>query len=197
MLAGHLGDAATALAHLHDPDPKVRASAISAAVRCDALEADALLAAATDPDPAPKRAAAEAVAGAQRPRSAAGASGDAVVDVLLGDDDASIVEVGCWAAGERDARPEVVSKLSSLATTHDDALVREAAVAALGALGDPEGLPAVLRGTQDKASVRRRAVVALAAFEGDEVDQALRAAAQDRDRQVRQAAEDLLRPELP
>ena len=38
----------------------------------------------------------------------------------------------------------------------DDPLVREAAVAALGALGDEQGLPAVLAATTDKpADVRR------------------------------------------
>ncbi len=43
----------------------------------------------------------------------------------------------------------------------------------------------------DKATVRRRAVIALAAFDGPEVDAAIAGALQDRDWQVRQAAEDL------
>ncbi|MST32935.1 HEAT repeat domain-containing protein, partial [Acidimicrobiaceae bacterium USS-CC1] len=46
--------------------------------------------------------------------------------------------------------------------------------------------------TTDKPAVRRRAVLALAPFEGPEVDAALRQALEDRDWQVRQAAEDLL-----
>ncbi len=74
---------------------------------------------------------------------------------------------------------------------HDDALVREAAVAALGAIGDEDGLPAILAALDDKATVRRRAVFALAPFEGAEVDAALQRAREDRDWQVRQAAEDL------
>jgi HEAT repeat protein len=86
----------------------------------------------------------------------------------------------------------VVAALSRTATTHDDALVREAAVAALGAIGDPGALPAVLAACDDKPAVRRRAVLALAAFEGDEVEHRLRAALTDRDWQTRQAAEDLL-----
>jgi hypothetical protein len=46
--------------------------------------------------------------------------------------------------------------------------------------------------------VRRRAVIALAPFAGPDVDAALAAASQDRDWQVRQAAEDLLGPtDLP
>ena len=65
-----------------------------------------------------------------------------------------------------------------------------AAVAALGAVG--AGLPAILAAlAEDKATVRRRAVLALAPFDGPEVDRALHRAAQDRDWQVRQAAEDL------
>jgi HEAT repeat protein len=85
----------------------------------------------------------------------------------------------------------VVAVLAALATGHDDALVREAAVAALGAIGDDAGLPAILAATADKATVRRRAVLALAPFEGDEVDAALARAREDRDWQVRQAGEDL------
>ena len=70
-------------------------------------------------------------------------------------------------------------------------MCRESAVAALGALGDPAGLGAILAATEDKATVRRRAVIALAPFDGPEVDAALERATNDRDWQVRQAAEDL------
>nr|MBA3654191.1 HEAT repeat domain-containing protein [Actinomycetota bacterium] len=72
-------------------------------------------------------------------------------------------------------------------------LCREAAVAALGAIGDPAGLSAILAATTDKPAVRRRAVLALAPFAGPDVDAALERALEDRDWQVRQAAEDLLR----
>ena len=64
-------------------------------------------------------------------------------------------------------------------------------MAALGAIGDRRGLPAILAATTDKPTVRRRAVLALAPFEGAEVDAALALALADRDWQVRQAAEDL------
>jgi HEAT repeat protein len=70
--------------------------------------------------------------------------------------------------------------------------VREAAVAALGAIGDERGLPAILHGCSDKPAIRRRAVLALAPFDGPDVDAALKSALDDRDWQVRQAAEDLL-----
>jgi HEAT repeat protein len=110
---------------------------------------------------------------------------------LLADADPAVVEVAAWAAGERPPAPTTVATLAALATAHDDALCREAAVAALGALGDEAGLPAILAATGDKPAVRRRAVIALAPFAGPEVDAALERARTDRDWQVRQAAEDL------
>ena len=85
----------------------------------------------------------------------------------------------------------VVERLSAVARSHDDPLCREAAVAALGAIGDERGLPAILAATGDRPAIRRRAVIALAPFSGPEVDAALEAALEDRDWQVRQAAEDL------
>ena len=65
-------------------------------------------------------------------------------------------------------------------------------MAALGAIGALEGLPAVLAGLEDKPQIRRRAVIALAAIDSPESDAALRRCLADRDWQVRQAAEDLL-----
>jgi HEAT repeat protein len=82
--------------------------------------------------------------------------------------------------------------VAALVTTHQEVVVRETAVAALGSLGHEAGLPAVLAATTDVATVRRRAVLALAAFEGPEVEAALERLSDDRDRQTRQAAEDLL-----
>jgi HEAT repeat protein len=87
-----------------------------------------------------------------------------------------------------------VPELCRIATGHDDALCRESAVAALGAIGDPAGLPSVLAALSDRPPVRRRAVIALAPFEGPVVQEALERALTDRDWQVRQAAEDQLRP---
>jgi len=120
---------------------------------------------------------------------------EAEVDVLalLRDEDALVVEATAWACGER--RPVAdgtVEALTAVAADHEDPLCREAAVAALGAIGDPAGLPAILAATTDKPAVRRRAVIALAPFEGEDVEAALQRALEDRDRQVRQAAEDLL-----
>ena len=75
---------------------------------------------------------------------------------------------------------------------HDISICREAAIAALGAIGSADGLSAILHGMNDRAPVRRRAVLALAPFDGEAVTDALETALTDRDRQVRQAAEDLL-----
>ncbi len=219
-LAGHTGDADAARAATRDEAGAVRATAWGALARLGVLTDDDVDAAAADPDPVVRRRAAEllaepALADADaddpdddhahpgRGRSA-GRSTRALLG-LLGDDDPSVQEVAAWAAGEHlgadrrdedeDAPAEVVDRLAELATGHDDALVREAAVAALGAVGDRRGLTAILVATNDRATVRRRAVLALAPFDGDEVDAALTRATEDRDWQVRQAAEDLLDPD--
>jgi HEAT repeat protein len=183
-VAGHTADVETARALLHDPEPSVRATALGALARMERLTVDDLVAALADPSPdVRKRAAAEA----RRHPS---------VDLLplLDDPEPLVAETAAWSLGERGAPPApgVVAQLGALATTHDDALVREAAVASLGAIGDPAGLPAILSATTDKPAVRRRAVLALAPFEGEDVETALRRALGDRDWQVRQAAEDLL-----
>lgn len=109
---------------------------------------------------------------------------------LLRDPDATVAEQAAWALGER----EDVDAVDALvdAAAHADALVREAAVAALGALQDPRGLPAILAAMGDKPAIRRRAVLALAPFDGPEVDAALARAKEDRDWQVRDAADVVL-----
>jgi HEAT repeat protein len=105
-----------------------------------------------------------------------------------------VVEAAAWASGERQPpEPGVVTALVTVSTGHDDPLCREAAVAALGSIGDAAGLPAILAATSDRPAVRRRAVLALAPFAGPDVDAALERALVDRDWQVRQAAEDLAR----
>lgn len=187
-IAGHQGDEATARELIDDADPAVRSAALGALHRLDVVTGADLARSLADGEPAVRRRALELIAalGGDGP-----AAGVAIVP-LLDDPDPTVVEVAAWASGERDpAEPGAVARLATLAVQADDALVREAAVAALGSLGDPAGLPAILAGTKDKATVRRRAVIALAPFDGPEVDAALDAAQTDRDWQVRQAAEDL------
>jgi HEAT repeat protein len=183
-LAGHRGDEPTARRLLTDDDGRVRATALGALDRMGKLTDGDVRVGLSDADAVVRRRACEL--GATHP--------DVLVEELLADSDTTVVEAACWAMGERGfGGLESLAALSAVATGHDDPLCREAAIAALGAIGDPAGLPAILAGTTDKPAVRRRAVLALAPFDGDAVDAALQRALTDRDWQVRQAAEDLLR----
>ena len=113
---------------------------------------------------------------------------------LLADLEPVVVEMAVWAYGEREQVDDnTLQTIISLTTDHDDQLVREAGAAALGAIGDERGVPAILRACGDKPAVRRRAVLALAPFSGPEIEAAIDTALTDRDWQVRQSAEDLRR----
>jgi HEAT repeat protein len=185
--AGHAGDAATAIELLADPDPLVRATALRAVERAGALTDDMVRTCGRDASAVVRVAALEVAARRDAPDL------DAVVIALLDDDDPTVVDAAAWCAGERErANDTVLERLIAITTGNADALVRETSVAALGAIGDERGLPAILAATRDRATVRRRAVLALAPFDGDEVREALERATTDRDWQVRQAAEDLL-----
>ncbi len=183
-LAGHTGDAATARAACSDPVATVRATALGALARLGVLGSDDLRRALGDGDPGVRRRACELAA----------TRGDIGLVPMLDDPDDGVVEMAAWALGEQ-GDATAVPALSSLAdpgSGHGDPLCREAAVAALGAIGDPDGVSAVVAALSDKPAVRRRAAVALAAFEGPAVEAALRSCLDDRDWQVRQVAEDLL-----
>ena len=194
-VAGHTGDEATARGLLADPDPTVRAAAVGAMERIGALTADEVGTAVADPDPAVRCRAARLLADPTL-------GTDAHVVALLDDDDAWVVEMASWAVGERHGTdpspprtaspppPIVLGRVEQLAVDHDDPLVRESAVAALGAIGARRSLDAVLAGTEDRPAIRRRAVLALAAFLDDDraVAAARRAASDDRDWQVRDLA---------
>jgi hypothetical protein len=174
--AGHTGDEHSARELLGDADPDVRSTALSALHRMGrATDADVEAALHDDAPGVRRRALAVAIT--------------TTLDLvpLLSDHDVTVAEQAAWALGEREDRAAVDALI--VAAGHADALVREAAVAALGALGDKRGLAAILRGTEDKPAVRRRAVLALAPFDGPEVDAALARAAEDKDWQVRDAAE--------
>jgi HEAT repeat protein len=166
-IAGHEGDEAAARALVGHPSPDVRAAAYGALARMGALTAADARDALADPAPTVRR------------RGVALAIALDEVDIvpLLQDGDVSVVEQAAWALGEREDAAAV------------DALVREAAVAALGAIGDERGLPSILAACNDKPAIRRRAVLALAPFDGPEVNAALARAAEDRDWQVRDAAD--------
>ncbi len=194
VMAGYLGHAEVAEAATHDDDPSVRVVALGALQRLGTLTVATLETALTD-NPSVARRAAELAA------THPGDLDAALLTALVGSD-ASVAEVAAWALGERHEDAEhdgplrvntagVVAALIAVVDSHADALCRESAVAALGAIGHEDGLVAILRATSDKTTVRRRAIIALASYDGPEVDAALLHALDDRDWQVRQAAEDL------
>ena len=185
-LAGHTGDVAGARALLNDPHAAgpVRSTALSALARLGAAALDDVTTALADHEPDVRR----------RACQVAIAMVGADLVPILADADPGVVEVAAWALGERGATAAgtlSIARLSAVAVDHVDPLCREAAVAALGAIGDDGGLAAILTATRDRPAIRRRAVIALAPFSGPEVDAALHLALSDRDWQVRQAAEDL------
>ena len=185
---------AVAVVALRDTDARVRAAALAALARAGTAAAarEAWAHALADPDVIVRRRVGE-LAPVLAPRTEPTELVAGLVE-LLRDADGTVVEAAAWALGELGAAAVsagATAPLATTTTTHDDPLAREAAVAALGALGDPAGLDAVLVACHDKPAVRRRAVLALAPFEGPAVEAAIDAALEDRDWQVRQAAEDL------
>jgi len=174
---------------LGDPDAGVQAAALGALARLGELTADDVARALQSGPVAARRRAVDAAPGV-RGRGSRSVLPTAVTGAL--DDPDPLVVVGAaWFLGERRHRT-ALAPLVAVATGHEDTRCREAAVAALGAIGDPAGLPAVLAALGDKPTVRRRATVALAGFDDPRVEAGLRTAAQDRDWQVRQAAQELL-----
>lgn len=185
--AGHTGDRDLVEAALVADDARARVVAIGAAVRLGLLDAKRLLGFLADESPEVRYRALEVL-----PKLADRSDTADVVTALL--DDPDLGELAAFTLGEIEPqgadRARAVEALCRQVLHHEDALCRESAVAALGALGD--GLSAILAACGDVATVRRRAVLALAPFEGTDVDAALNKALDDRDWQVRQAAEDLL-----
>jgi HEAT repeat protein len=174
---------------LSSPEPLVRARALGAAARAGRLDVAARLVALADPEPLVRRRACsiEVRSPSRNARVSAALAG------LLDDADPLVVASAATALGEA----VVTSTADALGTTardHTDPRCREAAVAALGAIGAPSSLSVVLDALGDKPAVRRRAVVALAAFDGPEVEAALVAALEDRDWQVREIAAVLRTP---
>jgi HEAT repeat protein len=193
-LAGHRGDADAARRGLTDDDPGVQVAALGALARLRELTTDDVRRALQSGDVTLRRRAVETALAVRGKGSRSVLP--AVVTDALDDPDPLVVVDAAWFLGERRYRA-AVSCLARVATGHDDPRCREASVAALGAIGDPDGLPAVLAALSDKPTVRRRATVALAGFDDPRVEPALRRSAGDRDWQVRQAAEELLGEEEP
>jgi HEAT repeats len=188
-LAGHYGDLPTARRGLGDGSQEVRGTALGALDRLGDLADHDLRDALADPAASVRRRACELAA--RRPGVDLGTA--------LADADASVVEMAAWAAGEQGkvGYVPVLMSLTSRVHGHSDPLCREAAVAALGAIGEPAALAAVVGALEDKPAVRRRAALSLVAFDGPDAEAALRRCLDDRDWQVRQIAEDLLAPDSP
>lgn len=183
ILAETNNDVAAILRAHEDDDPHVRALALGSLDRLGELSDQLLTAALSDPDRS------------VRIRSIELAFDRQHLDLVpgLSDEDDLVVETTAWALGERESPDSAtIGALVETAKDHEVSICREAAIAALGAIGHEDGLPAILGGLEDRAPVRRRAVLALAPFDTPEVTMALENALNDRDRQVRQAAEDLL-----
>jgi HEAT repeat protein len=181
-LAGHVGDTDSARRLFASTEPVVRATALAALDRLGSLDDATLATALRDGAPIVRRRAAQLAA---RYRAVP-------LDGALGDIDSRVVEMAAWACGEREQVPDAdLALLIELASKHEDALVRESAVAALGAIGDERGLSAILEACSDKPAIRRRAVIALTPFGGPEVAAAFARALEDRDWQVRQLAQEL------
>lgn len=180
-IAGRAGDIQMVRNSFLDPAPSVRAAALSELVRSGAMTAADVADAIKDPHPIVRRRICEL--------STSCPSGEFAS--LLFDHDPVVVEAAAFACGEQTIA-SACDSLVEIATNHADALCRESAIAALGVLGDPAGLATILAALHDVAAVRRRAVIALANYESPDAISGLETAMNDRDWQVRQAAEDIL-----
>ncbi|WP_420625166.1 HEAT repeat domain-containing protein [Candidatus Poriferisodalis sp.] len=196
VVAGHRGEAAVAERLLSDSAAAVRAAALGALARCGELQVAQVRRALGDE------------AAAVRCRAAELAPVEVELVGLLSDPDASVVEAAAAALGERDRDPRPVEELCQVARRHGDPLCRESAVAALGAIAagldadadadaGPDAaqamaLEVLLAAMEDRPQIRRRALLGLHQFDNDRAVDAVRAALEDRDRQVRAVAGELL-----
>jgi len=183
IVAGHRGDSDVAQKGLSASDSRVRVAALFALDRLGVLSAAQVESCLRDTEMDVRLAAAEL-----------SAKYSADLTIALNDTEYLVGEMGAWACGEHESVSEdVFARLLNLGVEHTHPLVREASIAALGALGDDRALPVILAGCEDKPAIRRRAVLALAPFDGIEVEAAIDKALTDKDWQVRQSAEDLRR----
>ncbi len=175
----------------------MRVAAIAALDTAGHLTTEMIVGALSDPDKWVRRRASE-LAGRKRPGATDLRQIIASLVGLLSDVEPLVAEAAAWALGELvelgepHIRRGAVDALGAVAAGHKDPLCREAAVAALGAIGDDSSIAVVIDAVGDKPPIRRRAVVALAAFDDPRVQQVLEHCLTDRDWQVRQAAEDIL-----
>lgn len=190
IAAGFAGDLAAVTCERDHLDPTVRIAVLNAMDRLGCLTVADVVVALHDDDGRVRRRALE-LSTSLKGRGVKTTLITALVQALS-DPEPLVVDGACWAIGERRAAVAVAT-LCDLAKHHTDPRCREAAVAALGAIGSSEGLSTIISCLDDKPNIRRRVVVALASFEGDTVDDALDRCRVDHDWQVRQAVEMLER----
>lgn len=186
-LAGHRGDESEARTLLTDIDVGTRSVALGALDRIGSLTTSDLQSALKDADGSVRRRALEIAA----KRS------DVEIDACLYDSDPAVAEAAAFAIGER-MQTAAVPLLVAMANDHEDALCRESAIAALGALATADDvdraaiLTCLLGVMSDRPQIRRRAVLGLFQFDELDAQEALQDALADKDRQVRAIAGDLL-----
>ena len=193
VLAGYRGDVGAARSASGHADPEVRVAALGALDRLGELTADDLTSALGDPAATVRRRAARLCAGR--------AGMTAPLVALLDDDEPTVADEAAFALGESapdgsgpgPGRAEAVRALSAMARDHADALCRESAIGRPGLDRRPR------RGSTRcwrAAGTGRRSAAAPCwpwpRSRDREVTEALEALTDDRDLQVRQAAEDLL-----
>ncbi|MDG2114831.1 MAG: HEAT repeat domain-containing protein [Actinomycetota bacterium] len=188
VTAGHHNDEETARNLLDDADAHVRAAALGALDRMGRLDMITSRDALDDPD------------SLVRCRAVHAAIAHPEIDLtpVLDDPDAQVVEAAAFAIGERDHDPSPITTLRRVALEHDDELCRESAVAALGALGSHDEadhavvIDTLLRALDERPPIRRRAIIGLHQFDQPAAVAAVKGALEDRDRQVRALAGELL-----
>jgi HEAT repeat protein len=128
-------------------------------------------------------------AGAAEKLGSCGAEALETLSALENDPDPTVRECLATAYGEIDSA-DTVPWLSFAARDDSDRHVKEAATAALGAIGNNAGLETLLLLINDgPPQVRRRAIAAITVFDDERVEPAIRRAALDRNPGVREAAE--------
>ncbi len=181
--AFHTGDCTKARNYVNHKNPRVRAFAIDALAQCGEITAEDI-----------KR---EIDSGELESSLASIRAGKTVgytfdEYVSRGDLHPLIREAIIFEIGEA-KQDRHIETLHLLATADDDPLIREAAVVAIGNIGDPSSLPVILAATKDKTNIRRRAAVALSQYEEDEaLDRLRKLAVDDRDWQTRQIAQTII-----
>jgi HEAT repeat protein len=169
--------------YLDAADPGIRRVAVAASIGDRRVSGRLMTMLGGDPDPMVRRECAEIL-------GLMPIDDPAPLEAALNDASAEVREAAATAIGEVAAEDSVPLLVEHAGNESEDNLVREAAVAALGAIGDPSAVQTLLDLLSGgPPQVRRRCVAALSVFDGDNVEAALRAAATDRNPMVREAAE--------